>query len=57
MKDIDKPYRITIEHYDTKITIERDRSDITFDEYLDMLRDISLCAGWSANSVHEIFSE
>ena len=58
MKNIhDKPYRITIEQYDYKFTIEVDHSDIDFSEYLDLLRQISLAAGWSAETVDEFFDE
>ena len=35
------PFRITIEHWDEKLTIERDHSNITFDDYIEMVRSIS----------------
>jgi len=35
------PFRITVEHWDEKITLELDRSDITFEEYIEMFRRLS----------------
>ena len=50
-----EPYRITIEHWNYKISVEVDRSDITLEEYIDLLKSISLAAGWGVESVNEIF--
>jgi hypothetical protein len=50
-----QPYRITIEHYEYKYTIEVDHSDISFTEYVDLLKQISLAAGWGNESVDEVF--
>jgi len=50
-----EPYRITIEHWNCKVSVEANHSDITFDEYLDLLKSISLAAGWGVESVNEIF--
>ena len=36
-----KPLRITVEHYDSKITIEKDRSDVFFDDYMEMLKVVT----------------
>ena len=52
-----QPYRITIEQYEYKFTIEVDHSDIDFSEYVDLLKQISLAAGWSAETVDEFFDE
>lgn len=41
MHNISKPFRITIEHYDEKISIERNASDITFEVYMKMLRSMT----------------
>jgi hypothetical protein len=51
-----QPYRITIEHYDMKVTIEKSNSDISMDEYQHMLMLISKSAGWG-DLVKEIFNQ
>ena len=48
------PYRITIEQYNEKVTIELDHSDIKIDEYADLLRRLSLAAGWDFDQVDKI---
>ena len=35
------PFRITVEHYDEKIIIEKDHSDIDFGEYMGMLKKLT----------------
>ena len=57
MKNIDKPFRVTIEHWDQKISVELDRSDITFDEYIDILRAVSKAVGWGVDRIKEYFGE
>lgn len=52
-----QPYRITIEQYEYKHSVEVDHSDISFTEYIDLLRKISLAAGWGNESVVEVFGE
>lgn len=37
MNDVNKPFRVTIEHYDEKIVIEKNRSDIDANELREML--------------------
>lgn len=52
-----QPYRITVEQYEYKYTVEVDHSDITFTEYIELLRQISLAAGWGINDVKEFFDK
>ena len=52
-----QPYRITIEQYEYKYSVEVDHSDITFEEYLELLSSLSLAAGWSKDKVNEVFEE
>jgi hypothetical protein len=52
-----QPYRITIEQYEYKYSVEVDHSDIDFTEYVDILRQISLASGWSINMVEDFFEE
>jgi len=58
MKNInDKPYRVTIEQYEYKYSVEVDHSDISFTDYIDLLRQITLAAGWGTDAVEEFFDE
>ena len=57
MKIEKQPYRITIERYEYKCSVEVDHSDISFTEYVDLLRQISLAAGWGTDAVEEFFDE
>ena len=57
MKGVDSPFRVSVEHWDQKISVELDRSDITFDEYIDLLRTVSKAVGWSEDNIKEYFKE
>ena len=50
-----QPYRITIEQYDYKYSVEVDHSDIDFTEYIELLRSLTLAAGWSIDHVKDFF--
>jgi hypothetical protein len=50
-----KPFKISVEHWGEKITVEKDHSDITFDEYIEMLRALSRGVGYGEKSINEIF--
>lgn len=50
-----QPYRITIEQYDQKVSIEKDHSDIDLEEFGEMLYNISIAAGWSEENLKEMF--
>ena len=52
---INKPFRITIEHWDEKVTIEKSHSDIDVEEFGKMLYQVSAAAGWSKELLDEIF--
>ena len=49
------PFKITVKHWGEKITIEKDHSDITFDEYVEMLRTLSRGVGFAQESIDELF--
>jgi len=53
----DKPFRITLEHHDIKVTIEKPYSDIDADQLEEMLRTLCLAAGWAEGTVKKIFGE
>lgn len=52
-----QPYKITIEQYGYKYSVEVDHSDISFTDYVELLRQLSLAAGWSVDSIEELFDE
>jgi hypothetical protein len=52
-----QPYRITIEQYEYKYSVEVDHSDISFTEYIELLRKITLAASWGTEEVNEFFNE
>ena len=54
MKD-NGPFKISVEHWDEKITVEKDHSDITFDEYVEMLRTLSRAVGWGVDDINDLF--
>jgi hypothetical protein len=49
------PFKLSIKHWDRKITVEMDHSDITWDEYVELLRELSRAAGWGDESIQELF--
>ena len=41
-KSDNTPFKISVEHWDRKLTAEMDHSDITWDEYVELLKDVSI---------------
>ena len=52
-----EPFRITLEHFDTKITVERPYSEIDVDQLKELLRSLCLAAGWAEKTINEMFAE
>ena len=52
-----EPFRITLEHYDMKIVIEKPYSDIDAEELKEMLRTLCLAAGFSEITTNQMFGE
>ena len=52
-----QPFRITIEHYDMKVSIEKDHSDLGIDEVVEMIKQALMAAGFLADTVEEIFAK
>ena len=50
-----RPFKISVEHWDEKITVEKDHSDITFEEYIEMLRSLSRGIGFGQDDIDDIF--
>lgn len=52
-----KPFRITIEHYDQKISVEVDHSDVSLTEVADLIEQALKGAGFSENNVKEMINQ
>lgn len=50
-----QPFRITIEHYNQKVSVEVDHSDVNIEQLVDLLEQALMGAGWSEAQVAEIF--
>ena len=50
-----QPFRITIEQYNQKVSVEVDHSDVTIEQLVDLLEQALMGAGWSESLVQEIF--
>ena len=50
-------WKITIEQYGCKYSIELDKPDVTIEDVYNGLRQILLASGWHPNNVKEIFNE
>lgn len=57
MKDIEKPFRITIEHYDQKISVEVDHSDVSLSEVAYLIEQALKGAGFSEDHVKEMVNQ
>lgn len=53
---MNEPFIITIEHYDTKVSVQKNHSDVDGVELKEMLITICLAAGYHPNTVNEIFN-
>ena len=53
---MNKPFTITIEHYDTKVSVQKNHSDVNINELTEMLITICIAAGYDQNKVNEIFN-
>ena len=51
--NLEFPFRLTLEHYGEKITIEKPNSDLTSTEVVEIFRSLMLAAGFSASRVNE----
>ena len=53
---MNKPFTITIEHYDTKVSVQKNHSDVNINELKEMLITICLATGYHPNTVNKIFN-
>ena len=57
MNDIKKPFRITIEQYNQKVSVEVDRSDVSLSEVAELLEQALKGAGFLESQVKEIINQ
>lgn len=53
--DINQSFRITIESYDMKISVEKPRSDLNIKEAMELVEQALLAVGYSKESIEEYF--
>jgi len=53
MKD-NTPFKISVKHWESIISVEKNRSDITWNEYIEMIIDISKAVGWNEQDVNKL---
>ena len=51
-----QPFRVTIEHYDTKDIGEKDRSDLDLHEVAELVAKALVAVGYSEKSVEEVIN-
>ena len=49
--------KITVEHYDQKISIETDYDDLTYEDFMDLIEKISYSLGYPVDMIKEWFEE
>lgn len=47
--------KITVEHYDEKVSIERENDDVTFDEFMELVRKVAHGVGYADKTIDEWF--
>ena len=57
MSDIKKPFRITIEHYNQKVSVEVDHSDVSVSEVADLLEQALKGAGFAEELVMKMINQ
>ena len=51
-----QPFRITIEHYDTKVTVEKDHSDLDIHEAAELVATALIAVGYSEELVKKVIN-
>lgn len=49
--------KVTVEHYDQKISVETKHDDLTFEEFMELIEKISYSLGYGVDAVKEWFQE
>ena len=48
--------KITVEHYDEKVSIERENDDIDFTEFMDLVKKVAHGVGYADETINEWFN-
>ena len=48
--------KITVEHYDEKVSIERENDDLDFNEFMELVRRVARAAGYADGTIDEWFN-
>ncbi len=49
--------KITIEHYDQKISVETNHDDLTYEDFMELIEKLSYSLGYSVDAIKEWFNE
>ena len=49
--------KITVEHYDEKVSIERKNDDLTFGEFMELVRKLAHGVGYADGTIAEWYNE
>lgn len=49
--------KITVEHYNQKISIETDHDDLTYEDFMDLIEKVSYSLGYNVDTIKEWFEE
>ena len=47
--------KITVEHYDEKVSIERENDDLSFTEFMELVKKIAHGVGYADETINEWF--
>lgn len=53
---IDKEYKVTITRGELSVSVGINHTDITLEEFAELLRAVSVLAGWTESQVDEIIN-
>ena len=49
--------KITVEHYDEKVSIERENDDLDFNEFMQLVRKVAHAVGYADATIDEWFNQ
>ena len=49
--------KITVKHYDEKVSIERENDDLDFNEFMQLVKKVAHAVGYAAGTVDEWFNQ
>jgi hypothetical protein len=49
--------KITVEHYDEKVSIERENDDLDFNEFMELVRKVAHGVGYAQGTIDEWFNQ